>query len=51
MTANPDNEDGKGIVPRAARKIFERRDLNKDPLVQQSIEVSFLIFDLIFYLF
>ncbi len=38
MTSNPTDDDGKGIVPRAARKIFERRDANTDPNVQQSIE-------------
>ena len=38
MTANPTNDDGKGIVPRAARAIFMKRDENADPLVEQRIE-------------
>ncbi len=40
MTANPPDEAGKGIVPRAAKQIFKRRDENKDPTVQQTIEVQ-----------
>ncbi len=40
QTANPSDDAGKGIVPRAARQIFARRDENKDPNVSQTIEVQ-----------
>jgi hypothetical protein len=41
QTANPPGDDvGKGIVPRAARQIFARCNENKDPLVEQTVDVQ-----------
>ena len=42
MVANPPNEDGQGIVPRAARYIFEKYKNNHDPLTKIEIEVQMI---------